>query len=69
MVLGSALSAIDAGADYLISQGKHFTDKTSQNEALHQQITVLLSGTFLREVMGWSSEELEAPRHRTWRDL
>lgn len=30
---------------------------------------VLLAGTFLREVMGWTSEELEAIRHRTWDEV
>ena len=25
-------------------------------------------GTFLRKVVGWSSEQLERIRHRTWRD-
>ena len=33
------------------------------------ELTVLLSGTFLREVLGWSSERLESIRHRSWKDL
>jgi len=36
---------------------------------LFRHIRVLISGTFLREVMGWSPEELEAVRHRTWEEI
>ena len=38
-------------------------------EELHQRLTVLLPGTFLRQVMGWSGEQLEALRGRSWQDL
>jgi len=41
-------------------------DATAQ---LHEQLKVLLSGTFLRQVMGWTSKELEEIRHRKWSDL
>jgi hypothetical protein len=41
-------------------------DATTQ---LHEQLQVLLSGTFLRQVMGWTSGELEEIRHREWSDL
>jgi len=29
----------------------------------------MLSGTFLREVMGWTSEQLKSIRHRKWSDI
>jgi len=61
-----ALAAIKAQVDYLVSSDK---DLTEPNEALHQRLTVLLPGTFLREHMGWSSEALETIRTRTWDDL
>ena len=61
-----ALSAIQAQVDYLITQDKDFTDP---NERLHQQLKLILPGTFLREHMGWSSEQLETIRSRTWKDL
>jgi hypothetical protein len=28
-----------------------------------------VSGTFLREAMGWTGEQLEAIRHRKWSDI
>ena len=54
-----ALAAINSKVDYFISQDKHFTQKTPGTTKLHEQLKIQLSGTFLREVMGWSSEELE----------
>lgn len=64
-----ALAAINARVDYFISQDKHFTQKTAANAKLHDQLTIMLSGTFLRQVMDWSSEDLERVRQRTIEDL
>lgn len=64
-----ALAAIKAQVDYFVSQDKDFTERNETTAQLHEQLNVLLSGTFLREVMGWTSEELEAVRGRDWEDL
>ncbi len=64
-----ALSAIKAKADYLVSEDKDLTDKNDSTAELHRQIKVRISGTFLREVMGWTSGQLEAIRHRKWSDM
>ena len=64
-----ALAAINGGVDYFVSEDKHFTERTDLNAALHEQLNVMLSGTFLRVVMGWESEDLEAVRGRKWSDL
>jgi hypothetical protein len=48
------------------SKTRVMVDATAQ---LHEQLKVLLSGTFLRQVMGWTSKELEEIRHRKWSDL
>jgi hypothetical protein len=64
-----ALAAIRAGVDVLVSEDKDFTIQNETTAELHRHLTVMLSGTFLRQVMGWTSEELEAIRHRTWADL
>ena len=64
-----ALAAIVAKADYLISEDKDFTVQDESTAELRKQIKVILSGTFLREVMGWTSEELEAIRHRRWSEI
>lgn len=61
-----ALSAIRGQVDHLISGDRDLTDA---GEPIHQHISVLLPGTFLRHMMGWTSEALEAIRTRTWDDL
>jgi predicted nucleic acid-binding protein len=61
-----ALAAINAQVDFLITQDK---DLTSPDAPIHQHLKILLPGTFLREYMAWTSERLEAIRHRTWADL
>jgi predicted nucleic acid-binding protein len=64
-----ALAAINAGVDYLVSEDKDFTARDETTAELHEQLEVLLSGTFLRQVMGWTSKELEEIRYREWSDL
>jgi len=64
-----ALSAINAQVDYLVSEDKDFTARNETTAKLHEQLKVLLSGTFLRQVLGWTSKELEGIRHRKWSDL
>ena len=51
------------------SEDKDLTVQDETTAELRRHLKVLLSGTFLREVMGWTTEMLEAVRHRTWGDL
>jgi putative PIN family toxin of toxin-antitoxin system len=60
------LAAINAGVDYLVTNDKDLTTKDETTAELRKYIHPIQVGTFLREVMGWSSEELEAIRHRQW---
>ncbi len=64
-----ALAAIAAKVDYLVSEDKDLTTQDESTAELRRHLKVLLSGTFLHEVMGWTSEELESIRHRKWDDL
>jgi hypothetical protein len=64
-----ALAAIGAKADYLVSEDKDFTVQDETTVELRRHLKVMVSGTFLREVMGWTSEQLEATRYRTWSDI
>jgi hypothetical protein len=61
-----ALAARNAKVDCLVSQDKGLTDP---GEPIHKFITVLLPARFLREKMGWTSEALEAIRHRNWENM
>lgn len=53
-----ALAAINAKVDYFVSEDKHFTTRDKARAELHRRLKVMISGTFLREVMGWTSKEL-----------
>jgi predicted nucleic acid-binding protein len=61
-----ALAAIKARVDSLITEDK---DYTAPAQPIHDKLKVLLPGTFLNQVMGWSHEDLERIRRRTWADL
>jgi predicted nucleic acid-binding protein len=64
-----ALAAMSAGVDYVVSHDKDLTVQDATTVELRRHLKVMLSATFLREVMGWTSEELEAIRHRTWNEM
>ena len=64
-----ALSAISARVEYLVSEDKDFTTQDETTLELRRHLKIMLSGTFLREVMGWTSEQLESIRHRKWSDI
>jgi uncharacterized protein len=64
-----ALAAINAQVDYFLTADKDFTDRTAENQALHEKLQIMLPGTFLREHIGWTSDALEAVRGRNWDDL
>ena len=65
-----ALAAIAAKVDYFVTYDKDFTDKDKTTQRVREAIPgIVLPPVFLREVMGWTSEELEKIRLRNWRDL
>lgn len=64
-----ALAAIKAKVDFLVSSDKDLTARDHTTEKLRKYIKPILPGTFLKEVMKWTSEELEAIRYRKWKDL
>lgn len=65
-----ALSVIMAKVDYFVTSDKDFTDPHPSTQQVRAAIpNILLPAVFLRDVMQWSSEQLEAIRYRTWSDL
>lgn len=64
-----ALAAINASVDYLVSEDKDLTIQDDTTAFLRTQVNIMICGTFLRTVMGWSSEQLDQVRNRSWRDL
>lgn len=61
-----ALSAIKAGPDYLVTNDEDFHAEKTKAALKKQGVEVVHVGTFLAEVMGWKSRELEAIRLREW---
>jgi predicted nucleic acid-binding protein len=64
-----ALAAIQAGVDYLVSTDRDFTDEDETTVELRKWLTPIRVGSFLREVMGWRSEDLSAIERRRWSEL
>ena len=65
----AALAAIHASVDYLVSTDRDSTDVDETTAELRQHLKPLRVGTFLREIMGWTSEALSAIEHRQWSDI
>lgn len=63
------LSAINAGVDFLVSNDKDLTARDETATTLHKRIQPIIVGRFLKEVMGWDSDDLEQIRKRNWSDL
>ncbi len=65
-----ALSIRKASVDYFVTYDKDFTDEDGTTKEVRRAIPgIMLPPVFLREVMGWTSEELEQIRYRTWSEV
>ncbi len=56
-------------ADIFVTNDRDFTDLAATAQRFRRQINVMLAAVFLRDVLGWSPEALEAIRNRTWEDV
>ena len=64
-----AVAAIKAKVNYLISNDKDFVGTDSTTGKIQSKVRCITAGNFLREVMGWRSEELDKIQRREWDDL
>lgn len=65
-----ALSVIAAGVDYFVTYDRDFTDTAPSTARVRAAIPgIMLPPVFLRDVMGWTSEQMETIRRRTRADL
>jgi predicted nucleic acid-binding protein len=65
-----ALSIMGADVDYFVTYDRDFTDPGETTRAVRQVIPgIILPPVFLRDVLGWSSDDLEAIRLREWSHL
>jgi len=63
------LAAIRSRVHYLVTNDKDFHAPETKSFLAQHGVIVMLVGTFLREVMGWRSEDLERIRRRDWKDF
>lgn len=65
-----ALAAINSKVDYFVTYDRDFTDENETTEKVRQAIPgIMMPPVFLRDIMGWTSEELEEIRNRNWEDF
>jgi hypothetical protein len=64
-----ALALLEGGTDILVTNDRDFTDLGTAAERFRRQVRVMLTAVFLRDVLGWSPEALEAIRNRRWTDV
>ena len=65
-----ALSISKANVDYFVTYDRDFTDEDETTREVRAVIPgIMLPPVFLREVMEWTSEELEQLRNRTWAEV
>jgi predicted nucleic acid-binding protein len=65
-----ALAAITANVDYLVTYDDDFTSNDDTTVKVREVIPgIILPPVFLRYVLGWTSDELEQIRTRTWEEI
>jgi hypothetical protein len=64
-----ALALMLGDVEVFVTSDRDFTDPDATAARFRQQIRVMLPAVFLRQILGWDSEELERIRHRTWEEI
>lgn len=64
-----ALALLAGEVEVFVTNDRDFTDPDATAERFRERVQVLLPALFLRDVLGWRSDELEAIRHRRWEDI
>ena len=64
-----AVALLTGRVGVFVSNDRDFTDPDATAYRFRERVRVMLPAVFLRDILGWSSEALEAIRNRTWDDL
>lgn len=64
-----ALALLTGGVDIFVTNDRDFTEPDATARRFRDRVRVMLPAVFLREVLGWRPEDLEAIQDRTWQDL
>jgi len=63
------LTLLAGDVDIFVTNDRDFTDLDATARRFRDRVRVMLPSVFLREVLGWRAEDLEAIRNRTWQDI
>ncbi len=64
-----ALALLMGDVDIFVTNDRDFTEPDATAQRFRDRVRVMLPAVFLREVLGWRPEDLEAIRNRTWQDI
>ena len=64
-----AIALLDGNVDIFVTNDRDSTAPGATADRLNDRVRIMLAAVFLRDVLGWSSESLEAIRARRWEDL
>lgn len=64
-----AMALLDGEVDIFVTSDRDFTDPDATSQRFHDRVRVMLPAVFLRDVLGWGTEALEAIRNRNREDL
>jgi len=64
-----ALALMAARVEVFVTNDRDFTDEGAVHRRFAASVDIMLPPVFLRDVAGWTSEEVEAIRNRGWEDM
>jgi hypothetical protein len=64
-----AVALLEHGVDIHVSNDRDWTEQDATDQSLRDRLGIMLPAVFLRDVLGWQSDDLEAVRNRTWAEL
>jgi hypothetical protein len=64
-----AVALLDGEVNIFVTSDKDFTDQNATAQRFRDRVRIMLPAVFLRDVLGWRTEALEAIRNRNREDL
>ena len=64
-----AVALLDGEVNIFVMSDKDFTDQNATAQRFRDRVRIMLPAVFLRDVLGWRTEALEAIRNRNREDL
>jgi len=64
-----ALALLESDVDVFVTSDRDFTEPNATAQRFRERVRVMLPAVFLREVLAWDADALEAIRNRRWQDI